>query len=119
MSSVVLISEGQNHLVEVLRRRRRIVFQPLYAPREQSRRGKDNRCDPRRPSALGGGGRLLLLINALRNFGYRCQHFSRSVTEAWPSSKIFQVSLCTGYEGVKGFGARVLAPVRGQSASSG
>lgn len=68
-------------------------------------------------SALGGGGRLRLLINALRNFGYRCQHFSLSVMEAWPSSKIFQDSLCTGYEGVKGFGARVLAPVRGQLSS--
>lgn len=115
MSSAVLISEGQNHLVEVLRRR--IVFQPLYAHREQSRRGKEIRRDPRHQSALGGGGHLLLLINALRNFGYRCQHFSLSVTEAWPSSKIFQVSLCTGYEGVKGFGARVPAPVRGQRSS--
>lgn len=33
-------------------------------------------------AAVSGGGRLLLSVNALQTFGYRCQHYSLSLMEA-------------------------------------
>lgn len=111
----VLISEGQNHLVDVedcfpatVSLLRTVEGGKRVLAEERVIHLSKHESQSHRQAAADGGARLLLLINAFQTFGYRCHRFSLSMAEAsLPPSTCFRNSLCTGYVGFKGFGAGV------------
>lgn len=65
-------------------------------------------------AAVGEGGRVLLLINALQTFGYRCQCFSLSMMEASLPPHLSEQLMHWLCKIQRLWRRSVLAPVRGE-----